>query len=320
MEQKNIEKTVDARCIEICEKLRENSKYADSEKVSNRVMPKQESTIKAVAEQLADDDKVLFAYFTSIGICRKNKIKQKKSGIIKMPYFQNQQRLLVITENNLIFATDIDSLKFKIRYFMDMISDINYVYHKGLCFAGQVQLKLDGNMYITIGIRDDSCQATAREQFDYYKEQISGFLPKTENGVVLRENSTSIVSVYKRRSRYIKEKQLLSGVKLIEDEETNIYLQNIMRALLDCAIEAIDEYDSAEDRNAAVLLINENCICAKINSLIKYNYIIAPTISRQKINMEDYAIKQYIEQYNKKLDYVVQQAQLNTKKSLIQAG
>ena len=50
------------------------------------------------------------------------------------------------------------------------------------------------------------------------------------------------------------------------------------------------------------------------------NYIIAPTISRQKINMEDYAIKQYIEQYNKKLDYVVQQAQLNTKKSLIQAG
>lgn len=89
MEQKKTEKTVDARCIEICEKLRENSKYANSEKVSNRVMPKQESTIKAVAEQLADDDKVLFAYFTSIGICRKNKIKQKKSGIIKMPYFQN---------------------------------------------------------------------------------------------------------------------------------------------------------------------------------------------------------------------------------------
>ena len=52
MEQKNTEKTVAARCIEICEKLRENSKYADSEKVSNRVMPKQKSTIKEVAEQL----------------------------------------------------------------------------------------------------------------------------------------------------------------------------------------------------------------------------------------------------------------------------
>lgn len=259
-----------------------------------------------------EDDRVLFAYYSFVTYCDSNKLKPGKNGLLKLPFLDNSFRVFVITEKFIILSSSLTSEKDAIVIPINEVIKLQHIYEKKISSLGQTQITLANGKMIVVTI-DRPYTMSEERGYEVVTSMMNKVIPvNTEINISLQgdEEDSFEKSIIEKRKIIVEFSQIIIDPDQYESQKCSIVDRLVASELLDVLVELYDDYLDSEEKEPALLLIQESCIQKRVNNLLVENILPEADMDEWRNSMEIpedafEALKAIENQFGESLDEMV---------------
>lgn len=308
--------------LSVLDALKKSGKYPTKKDEQKNEIPDM-FVIGKAENAIFEDDRVLFAYYSFVTFCDSNKLKSGKNGLLKLPFLDNSFRVFVVTGRFIILSSSLTSEKDAIVIPKNDVIKIEHVYEKKIGSLGQTQITLANGKTIVVTI-DRLYKMSEDQEYEIFISMMNKVIPvNTEINTSLQgdEEDSFEKSIIERRKIIAEFSQIIIDPDQYESQKCSIVDRLVASELLDVLVELYDDYLNSEEKEPALLLIQEGCIQKRVNNLLVENVFPETDMDEWRNSMEIpedtfEALKAIENQFGELLDEMVDKCRAECVKKL----